>query len=424
MLKTINAILFLVAMLFYSVSALGGNPVNQSKIYDSNIVSVLLHPVGESLKDPVIDLNSNQQLQLSFDDLSNQYTSYRYTWIHCTSDWQTSDLRPVDYTQGYFNNNINQYQFSFNTRTPYIHYKLTFPTNEMKPKLSGNYLLKVYRTDNGQQQVILTRRFFVVDSKVHIQAKETRDMIHLEDTYKKQQIQLTCATANMFADDPERRFKVTIRQNDRWDNAKIDLRPTSVSPSNLYFNYPEGIIFNGTNEPRFFDMKSYWYLAQHIEKITPEKDYYKVWLHTNFPRVNEAYETYSNIHGRELITARKDQNPSTEGDYAIVTFRLKAPKISSGSIYILGALTGWNYDESNKMQYDEKHHLYTGKLFLKQGYYEYWYAVLPDGKNKGNITTIEGNHWETNNTYTIYVYYHNRMPEYDRLVGIQTIKSQ
>ncbi|MBN2614478.1 MAG: DUF5103 domain-containing protein [Bacteroidales bacterium] len=424
MLKYLFFNLFIVSLLLMNLPATAGNFVNQNKIYDPNIVTVQLYPVGEPLKDPVIELNSNQQLQLSFDDLSNQYDSYQYTFIRCTSDWQTSSINKDDYLQGFFSENITNYQFSFNTRAGYVHYELVFPSKEMSPKLSGNYLLKVYRNENGQQQVVFTRRFFVVNPTVTVHAKESRNMIDLSENQKQQQITLNCTTPNSFSDNPQQRFNITIRQNGRWDNAKTDLHPTSVSPNSLFFDYPEGIIFNGGNEPRFFDMKSYWYLAQNIARITPETNYYKVWLHTAFPRAGQPYETYSNIMGRELITARKDQNPATEGDYAIVTFRLKIPEIPSASVYILGQVTGWNYSDENKMLYNPKTQEYEGKLFLKQGYYEYWYSVVPDGQTKGTLTRVEGNHWETNNTYTIYVYYHNRMPEYDRLVGIQTLTAQ
>lgn len=424
MLKNLFIFLFTSSFLLINLSAQAGVPGNQDGIYDPNIVSVQLYPVGEPLKEPVIELNSNQQLQLSFDDLSNQYDSYQYTWVHCTSDWQTSQINTEDYIQGFFSENITNYQFSFNTRAAYVHYKLVFPSKEMSPKLSGNYLLKVYRNENGHKQVVFTRRFFVVTPSVTVQAKESRDMINLSDNLKRQQITLSCSTPNTFSDNPQQRFKITIRQNRRWDNAKKDLHPSSVSPNNLYFDYPEGIVFNGGNEPRFFDMKSYWYLAQNIAKITPETNYYMVWLHNAFPRADQPYETYSNINGRELITARNDQNPATEGDYAIVTFTLKMPEIPSASVYILGQVTGWNYSDENKMQYNKKKQEYEGKLFLKQGYYEYWYAVVPNGQTQGSIVRVEGNHWETNNTYTIYVYYHNRMPEYDRLVGIQTITAQ
>jgi len=396
---------------------------NTDKIYDNNIVTVLLHAKGDQLSPAVMELNSDEKLELSFDDLSNKYYPFKYTFIHCTSDWKTSDLNPMDYIDGYFEGDINNYKFSFNTLTPYIHYHLIFPSDEMRPKLSGNYILKVYIDDGSGPQMMFTRRFFVVESKVKTVAQVALQPKDLNFIYKKQQIDLQIHTSNTFSDDPEQRFTVNIRQNGRWDNALMNLHPSSVTPNELYFDYPNGILFDGGNEPRFFDLKSFRYLSQSVQKITPENNYYKVILHTDYPRNKNSYETYQNIHGKKLITARNDQDPMLEGDYAKVNFSLKTAAFDNASVYIIGALTDWILKPEGKMIYQPARQQYEGQILLKQGYYEYWYVVVPAGSHKGDITQIEGDHWETRNDYTIYVYYHERTPEYDRLVDVHQISA-
>jgi hypothetical protein len=49
--------------------------------------------------------------------------------------------------------------------------------------------------------------------------------------------------------------------------------------------------------------------------------------------------------------------------------------------------------------------------------------VVPKGETEGDITIIEGDHWETGNDYYIYVYYREKVPEYDRLVGYKKMNS-
>ena len=75
------------------------------------------------------------------------------------------------------------------------------------------------------------------------------------------------------------------------------------------------------------------------------------------------------------------------------------------------------------MRWDSRYNMYRGTLFIKQGYYDYLYAVVPNGETRGSVSFIEGDHWETNNQYTVYVYYRTRVPEYDRLVGYSTFNS-
>jgi hypothetical protein len=417
-------LIFLFLMLSgFSPLALTAQVSNTDRVYDDNIVNVLLYANGNQLKDPVIELGSADRLTLSFDDLSNRQENYKYTLIHCTSDWQTSDLNPIDYLTGYLEGDINNYKFSFNTLTPYIHYHLVFPQADVRPKLSGNYIIKVYLSDDGDTNVLITRRFFVVEPLVKVAAKVPYYPKDLNYFKIKQQIDLTCYTPNIFSAEPEQRFKINIRQNDRWDNALLGLHPTSVTPNELQYNFANGIVFNSGNEPRYFDMKDYWYQSEYIRSITQLKNYYKVILHTDYPRAGGQYETYKDNHGKMFIAARSDQNPKIEGDYAEVRFSLKMPEIKNASVYILGQLTNWQLNGNSKMTYNVQTHQYEANLFLKQGYYEYWYAVLPAGSLRGNITPIEGSFWETQNTYTIYVYYHSRVLEYDRLVGIQKINA-
>jgi len=42
---------------------------------------------------------------------------------------------------------------------------------------------------------------------------------------------------------------------------------------------------------------------------------------------------------------------------------------------------------------------------------------------RGSVSVIEGDHWETKNQYSVYVYYREKVPEYDRLVGYLTFNS-
>ena len=45
------------------------------------------------------------------------------------------------------------------------------------------------------------------------------------------------------------------------------------------------------------------------------------------------------------------------------------------------------------------------------------------GKSEGDETFIEGNHSETENDYTIYIYYREPGEDYDKLIGVKHINS-
>ena len=96
--------------------------------------------------------------------------------------------------------------------------------------------------------------------------------------------------------------------------------------------------------------------------------------------------------------------------------------VQQGEIYIWGALTNYDFTDYNKLQYNFEQKAYEGRLQLKQGYYNYQYVLMENGKLDFNY--IDGNHAQTENSYTILVYYHDYSGNYDRLIGVKEVNSK
>ena len=64
-------------------------------------------------------------------------------------------------------------------------------------------------------------------------------------------------------------------------------------------------------------------------------------------------------------------------------------------------------------------------FLLKQGYYSYAYATrdLRNKEAKSNAAFTEGNYWETENEYTVLVYYRSFGGRHDELVGYSVANS-
>jgi hypothetical protein len=415
-------LLFLVSISILSTQA--QQIKNEDLVYDENIHTVLLFRAGNQLDPPVIQLGSNDKLQLMFDDMSNETYRFKYTFVHCTANWKDSQLEQFEYLDGYYEDEIMDYQFSVNAIPGYIHYDLMFPNANMNIKLSGNYILKVYLDEPTDENIIFTRRFFVTEPLVNISVTIPYYPKKLEFTRFKQQIDLKLTTPDLFNAEPMQRMNVTIQQNGRWDNAKTGLKPTSISMNMLDYDYPAGIVFDGGNDFRHFNMESFWYKSMYISEIISNKEGYDVMLHTEGTRKGREYETLNDLNGKCVVQARKDQVTATEGEYAHVFFSLKIPEFKDADVYILGQLNDWQLNDKSLMKYDSRYRMYTGEMFLKQGFYEYNYVLVQNGSTKGDITAIEGDHWETDNNYTVYVYYREKVPEYDRLVGYMIVNSR
>ena len=97
--------------------------------------------------------------------------------------------------------------------------------------------------------------------------------------------------------------------------------------------------------------------------------------------------------------------------------------MANQDVYILGAITDWKLDEKSRMTYDYERKGYALNLLLKQGYYDYIYAVKDKNSSVGDIAVVAGNFWETVNEYTVYLYLFDPTQNYDQLIGVTTILS-
>ena len=106
-------------------------------------------------------------------------------------------------------------------------------------------------------------------------------------------------------------------------------------------------------------------------------DFYVVKLYNDQRRNLYAYVNEQDLFGEKIIyLERDDRDVATEADYVMVEFFLEwSPVMQNQDVYVLGAITDWNLDERNKMTYDYERKGYSLNLLLKQGYYDYIYAV-------------------------------------------------
>ncbi len=144
----------------------------ENKTYGESIGTVNCYVSGAPMSDPAIQLNSGDWLELHFDLLGPEYLDYTLVPFHCDAAWHPTDLEANEYIQGFTELNITDFEDSFNTRVPYVHYTVNFPNDLMKPRISGNYLLAVVHEGDGQQAV-LTRRVVVYEQvcPLHLEAK-------------------------------------------------------------------------------------------------------------------------------------------------------------------------------------------------------------------------------------------------------------
>jgi len=387
---------------------------------NTQIKTLLCHKKEDELSLPIINLNTDNQLLVSFDDLDADIKDYYYTIIHCNSDWTASDLMKNEYISGFTTEPINDYEFSFNTIQKYTHYTFNFPNDELKPILSGNYVFKIFEEGGA---IIAYKRFMILETKLTIEAQVRRATL-ADYRNTKHEIDFTIKHPNLLVADPFSDIKVTIKQNNKEDNAITDLTPIYVKNNQLIYDYEDNNTFLGNNEFRHFDIKSLRFQSDRIKAITYDSTYNHVYLFNDLKRPFDSYSIEPDINGSFLIKSQEGWKTTTEADYSFVHFTLPADHISYGNMHVIGGFTDWQLKDEFKLEYNTKQKQYEGNVYLKQGYYNYHYALNDTITKQVDVAFIEGTHYQTRNDYYIYVYYRAVSDRYDRFVGFLKTSSK
>jgi hypothetical protein len=385
--------------------------------FNDKIKTVQLYKEGWNLSYPIIKLNSDEKLVLHFDLLNDQAESYYYTFIHCDKDWKRSDIFQNDYLDGFAENPVEDYQSSFNTTVSYFHYKLSFPNDRVKLKLSGNYIIEVYPADKPGEPA-LTQRFIVTEDAVKINVTAHRPQM-TKNNNTSQQVDFTISYSGLSIIDPYRNIYSLILQNGRWDNAKRNLKPDFYGNNELKYNsLSDKNIFQGGNEFRYFDIKSIRYQTEYVKRIDYIIPNYNIFLYPSENREFKPYFYWQDFNGKYFIAFQEGQKPDIDADYVNVYFTLPSAQIiSEGKMYVSGGLNNWSFDKNNLMIYNSEKAEYECTMLLKQGWYNYEYVFLKNGSADGTASLFEGSHYETENDYIILVYYRNPRDRYDRAIG-------
>ncbi|MEM1319951.1 MAG: DUF5103 domain-containing protein [Bacteroidota bacterium] len=421
--------------------------VNYNHIFKDNIQTVRLYANNLVLSNPIIELNSSAYLQLSFDDLDGDDKDYLYTIHLCDADWKPTQLAELEYINGFNGERILDYEYSFNTRTQFTHYRLRIPNQNIRWTKAGNYLLRVF-LDNENRDPVLVRRFMVVDPTVTVIPKPTRpaNVIKLR-THQEFDIEISHPGINIR--NPQTELKVYVMQNNQINGMKGSLKPMFIRRELLVYDYQDKVTFQAAKEFRFLDLRSFRYRTPKVEGIEIYDNGYEVYLHPEEKRAFRPYIFNIDINGRYVIenldrTAQidrrleaaqgvqfdnfdeADQLHNLEGDYANVNFAIDSPtELENAKVYLFGAFTDWQLRPFAEMEYNEERRVYEGQLFLKQGYYNYLYAVVYDNKpGVINFSEMEGNWHEAENEYTFLVYYRPFGTRYDRLIATRTFSTR
>lgn len=394
--------------------------------YGNFVGAVRFHVEGLRTSYPIVDLEGGTRLFLSFDDLDGGVRDYYYTIIHCDRDWHPSQLNSMEYIDGYNEERILDFRYSNKTLEEYTHYQFHLPNQAIRWTKSGNYLLVVYEKD-GDHYPVITRRFVVAERKIAINP-QIRRASQPSKMRTHQEINFLANFEKFPLRNPQQDIKAVVLQNGRWSSALDGIPPRFVRANELLFDYQDKIIFPGLKEFRFLDLRSFRYISQNIGQVERMPDRLEVTLLKDRSRAGEPYIEIEDLNG-DFIIETQDQNNVLAADYAQVLFTYYTPEpFYDHNLYLMGNFTNWQTTEYYQMKYNNVVNGYVIKLPIKQGFYNYAYGLTKtdprkDEPNPVDFSQTEGNWFETENNYTILLYYHPFGARYDRVVGFVNFSS-
>jgi hypothetical protein len=421
-------IMKLLSLIFVCLCCTGLNAQRQpDRIYLSSIHGVKLFQQNNQYSQPILELNSGDQLELHFDDFSKYPRNFFYSYELCNADWTpASNVNVFDYIKGFNQMRLNQYRVSSIATTKYVHYQAQLPDRNAMPSASGNYLLRVY-LDGDTSKLAFTRRIFVVNRLVTIGAQILSPFDpQLFRTHQKLQFSVNTKELNLMS---PQQVKVVVVQNNRWSDAVTQKEPVFVRGYMLEYNGEQDFVFPGGKEFRWADLQSFRFESDRIEKVDRTDEPYLVTIKQDQPRNSFPYLYFQDRDGYTEINTTESVNPWWQSDYAWVDFSYKPTNqqaLLGKQVHLIGELTGNQISDSSLMQYQPALGVYSKRLLLKQGYYSYSYALkdLKKPLDPADVSLTDGNYWETENEYTIFFYYRSLSGRYDELVGITHINSK
>lgn len=435
------------AILFLLTLSIGSFAQTHTRVFSEQIRTLRVERNVLRLENGMVDgTDQENTLHISFDEMSHDVHFYTYTvqMMDCPAPLNEGLAKPNDallsgeYLHGFTTKDITDYEHSINTSREYTHYWFTFPNEDMALTKSGCFRLTIYEDGNPDNKVAEVD-FCVVEPLVKVEAA-VRSHTDIEFNGRFQQVDIDVdlqpsdATGQISETNYQPSdFRVVVTQNNRLDNAVVLTRPTFMDTQRLRYINNKALVFEGGNEYHHFDAFSCFYAGYGIDRVYHEMGDYHVLLFPNEITRGQYIHEYDS-DGRFVVNAERTADSDIEAEYMWVHWTLPADKPwFDGALYVGGELFNNEMTLRNRMQYDNDAKCYWLTALVKQGGYDYQYWFVPkeskdaSRRAQANYTTTtqrtDGSYWQTENEYAIYVYWRPFGARYDRLVGMQIIKS-
>lgn len=411
----------------------------RSSADDDEVERCYTHPLADDVKTlrvitdgdfqrlPVIDNTNNSSLEISFDILSDEQVFLQYQVLHCDANWRPDDLSELDYIDGFQPTRVEEVTPSFNTYVNYWHYTLSFPNEEVRLLISGNYAV-IFHIEGDPDTPVAMACFSVTEQMAFVSGEVSGNTdIDYRQEHQQLTLQCTWSASHLPYLNPASDLRLVVTQNHRPDTRRTLDQPSRMEAGKAYYEHNPALIYEAGNNFRRFEFTDRHYATLGIEQVRFVDPYYEVKIPIQPSRQGGFYLYDRDQHGRYVLNALRVDDVNTEAEYFWADIQLAGamPSRRGTSVYLTGDFTYGELTEPYLLQYDPVLETFHGRVLLKQGHYNYQFLCGQEWTPAEDVQTVaptlgpcEGNYYEAHNEYDVYVYYRAPGERYDRLLGI------
>lgn len=376
---------------------------------NESIFSIQLHRSGNVQSAPIIEMDTNQKLTLSFDILEKDSRQLKITFTHHNPDWTRSGLDQSFYQDGFLNQNIDFGNVSRSQRPAYRSYEYEFPNRDLDFLVSGNYMLRVEDVDTGN--FLFSMPFFITENEGAITSTvDTRTTPRSEDMRTAHYPRSTFELPD-FVDTPQFDLEFYYVQNQFWGRSREARELDTSAQGEVLFEMRQESPFVGDYEFQFLSLNNLSLQAPQIADYDPTTIPPKVVL---FEDVQGFSSDLTRLSGRRF--GNPSQNLSAQ--YADVHFRFDPAENYSPQtkIYLIGDFNNWLIQPNYELSYNEESNRWTTNGIIKEGTYSYKYVLLQN--NRIVDLALDDTFTRTQQEYHAFVYFRDPNRFYYRLLQI------
>jgi len=383
---------------------------------DEDIRTVQLYRGENERNLPITSLQSPEPLTLEFDLMEQQGRPLSVYFVHANREWKR-DLSPSQTLESYHDDRLVDYRGSQGTEVPYVHYEYRFPNDDIRFRVSGNYILRV--TEQGRRDSVLFERpFFISDETGDLQLGAEALMVPGQRQRSLRPIARYNPPAALRGDPFG--YTVCFVRNGRLPDTRCQGRPLLAQQPRLEFELDRDEAFAPITADYTVDLGDLRTGAK-IERTNRTVSPLEVLLEPDYAQFS-GRDLDAALNGQIVVKAAVDgrATPALTAEYVETTFAFVPPREQplAGRVVVAGSFSGMNPAQGTRMEWRPLRGRYEGEILLKQGLYQYFYHT-PDARLRDAVRQSQA---RIQSIYTSFVYYEDPSVGTDRLLRVNSVR--